>query len=762
MMEEIEKIVSFFVLERKRKFDNKSVIGGFSNFLKSNLSTLENYKVDVNKIKELIKNYESVDEENRKKIYKEILDEILNSLVKNREIDIEKIPGVGDKRKEALFRLGIKTGYDLIYFFPRKYIDFGKLSKISSVKKGEYAQIQGEVLGVEKKLVRKGLNILKVKFFDGTGVIFGIWFNQLYLEKFFRKGRKFLLMGVINYNFGEWQIENPDFEEISDFKKDTQEKILSIYPQTSGLSSKMISNYIRESIKLTKDFLFDPLPDEIIKKRELPSLIFSIENVHFPTSNNNLFISQNRLKYEELFLFQLFLFLRRMKIKEKMGYKYEVSEENKEKFLNSLPFKLTDAQIKVINEIEKDLTSGKVMNRLLHGEVGSGKTVVCAYALYLSSLNKTQGAMMSPTEILAIQTYNILKKFLSPFKINVELITGSTKNKDEIKRKLSNGEIDVIVGTHALIEEDIEFKNLTLAIVDEQHRFGVIQRANLIKKGEFPHTLVLSATPIPRTLALTLYGDLDISMIDELPPGRKPVKTIIFTNEDKERAYDFIRKKLNEKEKIYVVCPFIEENEKMEVASIKKKYEEFKERFKNIKIEYLHGRMKGIDKERIIKEFREGETQILISTSVVEVGIDIPEASVILIEDANRFGLLTLHQLRGRVGRGEKESFCLLLLSSYDRDALRRLRVLERTNSGFEVSEWDLKLRGTGELGGERQHGFSDFKIVNLLREDDIKMIDIVKEDVENFIKTNSILNYPFLIKELSLRFKDFKYLDIS
>ena len=762
MMEEIEKIVSFFVLERKRKFDNKSVIGGFSNFLISNLSTLENYKVDVNKIKELIKNYESVDEENRKKIYKEILDEILNSLVKNREIDIEKIPGVGDKRKEALLRLGIKTGYDLIYFFPRKYIDFGKLSKISSVKKGEYAQIQGEVLGVEKKLVRKGLNILKVKFFDGTGVIFGIWFNQLYLEKFFRKGRKFLLMGVINYNFGEWQIENPDFEEISDFKKDSQEKILSIYPQTSGLSSKMISNYIRESIKLTKDFLFDPLPDEIIKKRELPSLIFSIENVHFPTSNNNLFISQNRLKYEELFLFQLFLFLRRMKIKEKMGYKYEVSEENKEKFLNSLPFKLTDAQIRVINEIEKDLTSGKVMNRLLHGEVGSGKTVVCTYALYLSSLNKTQGAMMSPTEILAIQTYNILKKFLSPFKINVELITGSTKNKDEIKRKLSNGEIDVIVGTHALIEEDIEFKNLTLAIVDEQHRFGVIQRANLIKKGEFPHTLVLSATPIPRTLALTLYGDLDISMIDELPPGRKPVKTIIFTNEDKERAYDFIRKKLNEREKIYVVCPFIEENEKMEVASIKKKYEEFKERFEDIKIEYLHGRMKGIDKERIIKEFREGETQILISTSVVEVGIDIPEASVILIEDANRFGLLTLHQLRGRVGRGEKESFCLLLLSSYDRDALRRLRVLERTNSGFEVSEWDLKLRGTGELGGERQHGFSDFKIINLLREDDIKMIDIVKEDVENFIKTNSILNYPFLIKELSLRFKDFKYLDIS
>jgi len=284
----------------------------------------------------------------------------------------------------------------------------------------------------------------------------------------------------------------------------------------------------------------------------------------------------------------------------------------------------------------------------------------------------------------------------------------------------------------------------------------------LVKKGEYPHTLVLSATPIPRTLALTLYGDLDISMIDELPPGRKPVKTIIFTNEEKERAYDFIRKKLNEKEKIYVVCPFIEENEKMEVASIKKKYEEFKERYKDTKIDFLHGRMKGEEKERIIKEFREDDTQILISTSVVEVGIDIPEASVILIEDANRFGLLTLHQLRGRVGRGEKESFCLLLLSNYDKDALRRLRVLERTNSGFEVSEWDLKLRGTGELGGERQHGFSDFKIVNLLKEEDVKLLDTVKEDVSDFLKTNSILDYPFLVKELSLKFKDFKYLDIS
>ncbi|MBC7194887.1 MAG: DEAD/DEAH box helicase [Caldisericia bacterium] len=402
------------------------------------------------------------------------------------------------------------------------------------------------------------------------------------------------------------------------------------------------------------------------------------------------------------------------------------------------------------------------MNRLLHGEVGSGKTVVAAYALYIASLNGTQSTMMSPTEILAIQTYKNVQKLLSPFGINVELLTGSTKNKDEIKKRLKEGEIDVIIGTHALIEEDTEFKNLSLVIVDEQHRFGVLQRAALVRKGRFPHTLVLSATPIPRTLALSIYGDLDISTIDELPPGRKPVKTIVFPKEEKEKAYEFIREKLMDNEKIYVVCPLIEESEKIEISSVKEKYEEFKDIFKGVKIDILHGRMKGEEKEEKIKNFREGDTQMLISTSVVEVGIDIPEASVILVEDAQRFGLLTLHQLRGRVGRGEKDSYCLLILSNYDKDSLRRVRILEKTNSGLEVSEWDLKFRGTGELGGERQHGVSDFKIVNLLSETDFEILKIAKEDAENFLKNNSIFDYPYLMKELSLRFKDFKTLDIS
>lgn len=758
----IEKILDILTLERKRKFDNKSVIGGFNTFLLNNISNLELYGVDIKKLKRVLNEYYDENIEKRKKIYWEIYNEILDSLFKLREIELDKIPQVGEKRKEILNKLGIYNSYELIYYFPRKYIDFGRLTKIINVKNGEYAQVQGEVLSVEKKNVRSNLTILKVKFFDGTSSLYGIWFNQPYLEKFFKKGKKFLIMGEVSYNFGEWQMENPDFEEIENFKDDSKEKILPIYSQTRGLTSKIISNIINEALKLTEKFIFDPLPKEIIKKRDLVPLNFALKNIHIPDSKENLKKSEFRLKYEELFLFQLFLQIRKMKIKEKMGMKYVVKEDYREKFISSLPFKLTNGQLKVIEEIEKDLKSGKIMNRLLHGEVGSGKTVVAAYALYLAVLNNTQGAMMSPTEILAIQTYNNVKKFLSPFNIKVELLTGSTKNKDEIKKRLKSGEIDIIIGTHALIEEDIEFKNLSLVIVDEQHRFGVLQRGELIKKGRFPHTLVLSATPIPRTLALTLYGDLDISTIDELPPGRKPVKTIVFPREEKEKAYEFVREKLRDGEKIYVVCPLIEESEKLEISSVKEKYEEFRDIFKGVKIDILHGRMRGDEKEEKIKSFREGDTQILISTSVIEVGIDVPEANVILVEDAQRFGLLTLHQLRGRVGRGDKESYCLLILSNYDKDSLRRVRVLERTNSGLEISEWDLKFRGTGELGGERQHGVSDFKIANLLSEEDFEILKIAREDAENFIKNNSILDYPYLLKELSLKFKDFKLLDIS
>lgn len=758
----IERIIDILTLERKRKFDNKSVIGGFTSFLLNNLSNLELYGVNTIKLKKLIKDYEEENLEKRKKIYWEILNEILDAIFKRRVFDLEKIPGIGEKRKEILNKIGIQNSYDLIYYFPRRYIDFGKLTKIVNVKNGEYAQVQGEVVSVEKRNIRSNLSILKVKFFDGTSTLYGVWFNQPYLEKFFRKGKRFLLMGEVSYNFGEWQMENPDFEEIDSFKDDSKEKIVPIYSQTKGLSSKIISNYINETLKLTEKFIFDPLPKEIIKKRELTSINFALKNIHFPESKESLKKSEFRLKYEELFLFQLYLQIRKMKIKEKMGIKYEINNEYKEKFISSLPFKLTNGQLKVIGEIEKDLISGKIMNRLLHGEVGSGKTVVAAYALFLSSLNKTQGAMMSPTEILAIQTYNNVKKLLSPFGIKVELLTGSTKNKDEIKSRLKEGDIDIIIGTHALIEEDIEFNNLSLVIVDEQHRFGVLQRGALVKKGTYPHTLVLSATPIPRTLALSIYGDLDISTIDELPPGRKPVKTIVFPREEKEKAYEFVRERLRDGEKIYVVCPLIEESEKLEISSVKEKYDEFKEIFKGVKIDILHGRMKGDEKEEKVKNFREGDTQILISTSVIEVGIDVPEANVILVEDAQRFGLLTLHQLRGRVGRGDKESYCLLILSNYDKDSLRRVRVLEKTNSGLEISEWDLKFRGTGELGGVRQHGVSDFKIANLLSEEDFEILKIAREDAENFIKNNSILDYPYLMKELSLRFKDFKLLDIS
>ncbi len=760
---EIERIIDSILLEKKRGFDNKSVIRGFSNFILKELAFLENLGLNIKRIEELMIRYEDFDREKRERAIKEIINIILDEIYKLRNVGLEKLPGVGDKRRNILEKLGLYTLYDLIYFFPRRYIDFGKLTSIGRVKNGESVQIQGEVVSVSHNISRrKGIDILKVRFFDGTGSINGVWFNQPYLAKFFKRGKRYLLMGKVKYNFGEWQIENPEFEELRGVKNSSGEKIIPIYSQTRGLSSKMISRYVEEALKIEAPLIFDPLPKTILRKRSLLDIKPSLYNIHFPKNKKLLNLSQKRLIYEELFLFQLFLLLRKRKIKEKKGRVYSKVKDLREKFLSSLPFSLTKGQLKVIREIEEDLTSGKVMNRLLHGEVGSGKTVVVAYFLYLTAMNGYQGAIMSPTEILANQTGEVIKKFLSPFNIRVEVLTRSTKNKTKIKEEISRGNIQIVVGTHALLEEDVVFKNLAFVSVDEQHRFGVLQRAELVKKGEFPHTLVLSATPIPRTLALSLYGDLDISFIGELPPGRKPVKTYVFPGNMREKAYELVRKRLIEGEKIYIVCPFIEESEKMDVASAKKKYEEFKKIFKGFKVSLLHGKMKSEEKERIIGDFRTGDTQILVSTSIIEVGIDVPEATVILIEDANRFGLLQLHQLRGRVGRGEKESYCLLITSRYDEDTLKRLRILERTNSGLKVSEWDLKFRGTGELGGERQHGVSEFKMANLLREDDIKILEMAKKDAEEFLKREKISDYPLLLKELIFRFKPLKYLDIS
>ena len=416
-----------------------------------------------------------------------------------------------------------------------------------------------------------------------------------------------------------------------------------------------------------------------------------------------------------------------------------------------------------MNEMEKDLTSGKVMNRLLHGEVGSGKTVVVAYLLYLTAINGYQGVMMAPTEILAFQNGRVVKKLLAPFDIRVEILTRSTKDKMKVKFGIFKGDVQIVVGTHALLEEDVRFKNLAFVSVDEQHRFGVLQRAKLFEKGNYPHTLVLSATPIPRTLALSLYGDLDISFIDELPAGRKPVYTRVYPEHQKDGAYKFALERLKEGEQVFIICPFIEENGKLKGASVKKKFRELQGVFRRFEISLLHGKMKSDEKKKVMEEFRRGRAKVLVATSMVEVGIDIPQATVMIVEDANRFGLLQLHQLRGRIGRGNRESYFLLISSKLDNEkTMQRLAALEKTNSGLEIAELDLRFRGMGELGGEKQHGESDFRVANLLRKEDLQILEIAKKDAEEFLEKSKISDYPLLLKELVERFKSLKYLNIS
>ena len=481
----------------------------------------------------------------------------------------------------------------------------------------------------------------------------------------------------------------------------------------------------------------DYLPDEIIEKYKMVSLGEALYNIHFPENFRKLQKAKDRLIFDELFMLQIVLGKRKKEIKSHEGIKMNVGKEMISEFEKLLPFEPTNAQKRAMEEIAKDLSSGKPMNRLLHGDVGSGKTTVALFALFAAVKNGYQGAMMSPTEILARQTFNVANAILGKTGIKTALLTSGTKKKErkEILEKVAKGEIGVLIGTHAIIQEDVRFKNLALNVVDEQHRFGVMQRGILRKKAEFPHTLVMSATPIPRTLALTLYGDLDISQIREMPKGRKPVITKVYAGNYSE-PYAVLVSELQKGRKGYVVCPLVEESEKSELQSVMEKAEELKEtHLRGFKVGVLYGGLSSEEKKKIMEKFKSGEIDVIVSTTVIEVGVDVPDATVMIIEDADHFGLATLHQLRGRVGRGNLQSYCFLLTKSVKEESLSRLRVLERTTDGFEVSEADLKLRGPGELFGLKQHGLPEFKITMLTREKDLKILEIARKEAENFAR---------------------------
>jgi len=638
----------------------------------------------------------------------------------NLEQNIQYIKGVGPAKALLLNKLGIFTVKDLMEYYPRVYEDRTRLKNISEFLNGEQALFIATVSSpVKTQRIRKNLVIYSTFVSDDTGVCKMTWYNQAYIKTKLIEGEKYLFYGKVDLGRSRASIDSSLIYSISDL-----DKIQGIYPIYS-LTAGITQNYLfklEDEIYNSDILIREIFTDEFRKKYSLAEINYSMRNVHFPKDFNAINVARNRIIFEELFLFQLAL----MNIKNSgIGVKKNTiyKEVDLKPFLELLPFELTNAQKNVVNEIRKDLTSDKVMNRLVQGDVGSGKTMVAALAMYMAVKNGYQASMMAPTTILANQHYDELSKYFEKLGISTAIITSSTtkKNKREIVEKLKNNEIDILIGTHSLIEDDICFNNLGMVITDEQHRFGVKQRMKLSTKGNTVETLVMTATPIPRTLAIILYGDLDLSIIDEMPPGRSPVITAVRDESSEDKINAFLKSQINEGRQIYVVCPLVEENEDLDLNSVNVLFERYKnDVFKDYSVEFLHGKMKNKEKDEIMQRFKENKINILISTTVIEVGISVSNATVMVIENADRFGLAALHQLRGRVGRGKYQSYCILKSSNRSVNARERLKIMEKSNSGFDIAEKDLELRGPGDFFGIRQSGMPEFKLANLLTDTSI------------------------------------------
>ncbi len=637
---------------------------------------------------------------------------------------ITAIKGIGEARSRLFNKLGIYTVYDLATYFPRNYEDRTQKKKIDDLEDGETCGFEGEICSnVSKTFLRKGMVLYKVNIKDETGIIRAAWFNQDFISKAFKMGEKYVFYGKIARKYNSFEIQNPEYERISHDKQiKKSSRIIPVYNSTANLTQNIIRNSIENCLKLVAGRFQEIIPQPMINRYNLKEINYCIENIHFPKSFEDFHNARYRLVFEEFLLFLLSLLNLKKGIQEgRQGIVFKYTEQMEE-FIRSLPFELTSGQKRVLNEINADMESSRIMNRLIQGDVGSGKTAVAAIALFKAVKCGCQGALMVPTEILAQQHYNSISNMMEPFGVNVGLLTGSLskKQKNQCIDDIQSGKIQIIIGTHALIEENVRFKKLGLVITDEQHRFGVRQREVLSKKGGNPDILVMSATPIPRTLALILYGDLDISIIDELPPGRKPVKTFSVDNSMRERVYSFIEKKVKEGKQAYIVCPLVEESDSITAKSAVEHALKIAQELKNLQTGLIHGKMKPADKDKVMKDFIDGKIDVLVSTTVIEVGVNVPNAVLMVVENAERFGLSQLHQLRGRVGRGKDESYCILFNESRSKMSRERMKVLEKTNDGFRISEKDLELRGPGDFFGTRQHGIPEFKIANIYNDMEI------------------------------------------
>ena len=648
--------------------------------------------------------------------------------------DIRFLKGVGEKRAELLRKKGIDTVGALLRFYPRAYLDWQNITPISECHEGENVCVRAEITSpVKTANIRRGMTLYKFSAADDSGVIEVTLFNRKYLAENLREGRSYLFYGKLGYGITLRQMSSPEIMPAEYMG------IEPVYAATEGLSSKTIEKIMKNALVYT-DSMQDAIPDGIRQKNGLCDFKTALKSIHFPLERQALESAKRRLVFEELFVLQTGLLFLKRRRRALAGC--TVKENLLDEFKKTLSFKLTGAQERVINECLSDMMSPRPMNRLIQGDVGSGKTAVAAALMYISAGNGFQSALMAPTELLAEQHFKTLCKITENSGIKCALLTGSLtkKQKDEVKAGLKSGEIKVAVGTHALLTDDVEFESLGLVVTDEQHRFGVGQRGRLSSKGNNPHTLVMSATPIPRTLGLIIYGDLDISIIDEYPAGRQKIATYCVDSSYNARVYNYIKKFIAEGRQAYIVCPLVDENEALGIKSASEYYEELSEnQFKNYTVGLLHGKMKPKDKESVMRRFAAGEIQLLISTTVIEVGIDVPNAALMVIENAERFGLSQLHQLRGRIGRGEYSSACILISDVKSGDTKRRLDVIKNNTDGFKIADEDLKLRGPGDFLGSRQHGLPDMKIADIFA--DRETLHSAGKEAEELLRRDPMLH---------------------
>ena len=667
----------------------------------------------------------------------------------NFQTPLSLIPTVGEKRKNYFQKLGIENIEDILFFFPRRYHDLRNFKQISNLIPGEIASVKGKVLVREEKKFFHRVSYLKVAITDDTGILYLTFFNQLYLKDVFLPSREFFINGKVEIFKNELHMINPIYEIKKGGRKDW---ILPIYPLTKGLTQKYIRKVIKNILNNFNNYSeMELLSFDRRQKLGLSNIKYALSNIHFPRSDIDLEKARNYLIFHEFFKLQLSLLFKKTKIQDKQLNQEEFFREENliEEFEKLLPFKLTFGQKEVIEEIIEDLKNGKIIQRLIQGEVGSGKTVVAIFVLWVFAIRGFQGVLLTPTEILAEQHFLNWQEFFLKQNISVSILLGELpkSEKTKIMENIKNGEIKVVIGTHALLSENISFKNLKVLIVDEQHKFGVKQRELLRQKGEEVHYIVMSATPIPRSIALTFYGNLDFSSIGDLPKGERKVVTYLFSKEEKEKIYHFLKHQLSLKKQGFLITPAIEGKE--DIKSAIKEYELVKEKFPEFPISIIHGKLSRVEKEKVMDKFRKKEVLLLVSTSVVESGIDVPEASFIIIEQAERFGLAQLHQLRGRVGRKGEIGYCFLISYTNQGDIIKRLETFLETEKGLEIAEIDLKLRGPGDLLGTRQHGILPLKIGNIVS--DLKMLNLARKEAERIFEED-----PELQKYENQKIKNF------